>query len=288
MGAQILDGKLVSEAQKEKVREMVAGYSRPIKLVTVLVGDDPASQIYVSSKHKACEKVGIESENQKYPSSMSQQELDALIDTLNEDDTVDGILVQLPLPEHLDEQGVTERIRPDKDVDCFHPKNFGLLLQNNQIIAPCTPAGIIEILKYYKIPLSGKHAVIVGRSNIVGKPLIPLLLGENCTVTTCHSKSQPLEDYTNMADILIAAIGKPEIIKESMVKPGAIVVDVGINRVEDASRDRGYRVVGDVAYDAVSNRAASITPVPGGVGPMTIAMLLTNCYYLAKFRDSSK
>lgn len=240
-----------------------------IGLSVVLVGNDPASHVYVRLKEKALINAGMVSYQNTLPAETSQKELLALIDKLNNDTNVNGILVQLPLPDHLDETEALNRIDPDKDVDGFHPANVGLLAQKLAKLMPCTPAGCIELLDRYKISMEGKHAVVVGRSNIVGKPVGMMLLHRNATVTTCHSRTKDLGEITRQADILIAAIGRPNTITADMVKEGAAVIDVGINRVEGA-------LVGDVDYDGVYGKAGWITPVPGGVGPMTIAMLLYN------------
>jgi len=238
-------------------------------LAVVLVGDDPASQVYVRNKGKACEALGIFSETLCLPRDTRQADIEALVDRLNGDDRFDGILVQLPLPSHLNEERVLARILPEKDVDGFHFENAGKLLCGSQGVVPCTPKGIIRMLKSYQVPLSGKEAVVVGRSNIVGKPAALLLLQENCTVTLCHSRTADLAAHTRRADILVAAVGKPHFITADMVKPGAAVVDVGINRVDG-------KVTGDVDFDQVQEKAGYITPVPGGVGKMTICMLMEN------------
>jgi methylenetetrahydrofolate dehydrogenase (NADP+)/methenyltetrahydrofolate cyclohydrolase len=250
-------------------------------LAVVLVGEDPASQVYVRSKGKACEEAGMHSETVRLPADTSEEELLATIDRLNADPAIHGMLVQLPVPKHIDSERVLLRIDPAKDVDGFHPVNVGkLVLGDPTAFRPATPYGVQVMLQRSGIETKGAHAVIVGRSTIVGRPMANLLIqngpGANATVTVCHSRSRDLPAITRLADILVVAIGKPEFVTADMVKPGAAVIDVGINRVDDASRPRGYRLAGDVAFDPVSEVASAITPVPGGVGPMTIAMLLTN------------
>lgn len=282
----ILDGKeTAKQIRKELAGKIAAEKQQSGKipgLAVILVGSDAASEIYVNSKAKACLEIGMKSVVEKRDASLSQSELLALIEKYNHDETIHGILVQLPLPKGLNEQDVISAISPDKDVDGFHPVNTGKLVNGEDTLVPCTPAGIHELLLRYKIPTSGKHAVVVGRSNIVGKPIANILMqkkeGANCAVTVVHSAVKNIADYTRSADILIAAIGKADFITGDMVKEGACVIDVGINRVEDASLPKGYKVTGDVKYDEVSAKASYITPVPGGVGPMTIAMLLSNTW----------
>lgn len=270
--AKILDGKLMVEDltkdQTRRVAELAAKGVIP-GLAVVLVGEDPASQIYVRNKGIACETVGMHSKTIRLPQSASQDEVIAAVDELNADDSIHGILVQLPLPGHLDEAAVLARILPQKDVDGFHISNAGKLFSGQAGVVPCTPKGIIHMLKQGGVELTGKDAVVIGRSNIVGKPAAMLLLNENCTVTICHSRTQNLKEHCRRADILVAAIGKPRFVTADMVKPGAAVVDVGINRVDG-------KVVGDVDYEAVSEVAGYITPVPGGVGKLTISMLIEN------------
>lgn len=270
--AKILDGKLMAEDltkdQTRRVAELAAKGVIP-GLAVVLVGEDPASQIYVRNKGIACETVGMHSKTIRLPQSASQDEVIAAVDELNADDSIHGILVQLPLPGHLDEAAVLARILPQKDVDGFHISNAGKLFSGQAGVVPCTPKGIIHMLKQGGVELTGKDAVVIGRSNIVGKPAAMLLLNENCTVTICHSRTQNLKEHCRRADILVAAIGKPRFVTADMVKPGAAVVDVGINRVDG-------KVVGDVDYEAVSKVAGYITPVPGGVGKLTISMLIEN------------
>jgi len=246
----------------------------------VLVGDDPASKIYVNSKTKTCKKLGLHSEVIARPADISQKEVIRIVNDLNENDEIYGILVQSPLPKHIDELAVTLAIKPDKDVDGFHPYNVGMLLINRPQMISCTPYGIIKLLQHYGIDPSGREVVIVGRSNIVGKPLAALLMQKgkwaNATVTVAHSRTADLPSVTHRADILIAAAGSPEMITADMVKEGAVVIDVGMNRIDDPTVEKGYRLVGDVAFDDVAEKASFITPVPGGVGPMTIAMVMFN------------
>ncbi|MBE2984832.1 bifunctional methylenetetrahydrofolate dehydrogenase/methenyltetrahydrofolate cyclohydrolase FolD [Campylobacter sp. RM9344] len=277
----ILDGKAVSA----KVKQEVATEASKLKtagvepaLAVILVGEDKASQTYVASKEKACIAAGIGSIIHRLPQSTSQSELLALINVLNLDDSVDGILVQLPLPKHIDTNSVLEAIRPEKDVDGFHAINVGKLVSGLDGFAPCTPFGIMRILKEYNIDVAGLNAVVIGRSNIVGKPMANLLLNASATVTVTHSKTKNLKEICAGADLIVAAIGKPYFVTADMVKEGAIVVDVGINRLDDG------RLVGDVDFDGVASKCSFITPVPGGVGPMTIAMLLNNTIISAKNR----
>jgi len=274
MSAQIIDGKATAESIRKTVAERVqarkdAGKRVP-GLAVVLVGSDPASQVYVKHKRKDCEEVGIESKAYDLPASTSQGELLSLIDELNKDETVDGILVQLPLPAQLKSDEILERIAPDKDVDGFHPFNIGRLAQRMPMLRPCTPAGIVTFLENTGEAIRGKHAVIVGSSNIVGRPMGLELLLKGCTVTTCHRFTEDLEGHVRQGDIVVVAVGRPDIVKGEWIKKGAIVIDVGINRLDDG------RLVGDVEYDAAAENASHITPVPGGVGPMTRAKLLEN------------
>lgn len=282
----LLDGKLLSSQIKEELKAKIddqkkRGTNIP-GLVVILVGDNPASEVYVSSKGKACLEIGMRTKTEKRPSSIMEKELLDLIEKYNNDDDYHGILVQLPLPKHIDESKVISSISPKKDVDGFHPENVGNLVIGNETFVSCTPAGIFEMLKRYNIDTKGKHVVIVGRSNIVGKPMANIMMqkkdGANSIVTICHSAADDISVYTKQADILIAAIGVPNLIKGEMIKDGAAVIDVGINRLEDASSKRGYKIVGDVDFKSASEKASHITPVPGGVGPMTIAMLLQNTY----------
>jgi len=289
-GAKIIDGVAVAKAVRADVaREVATLATQGIVpgLTVVLVGHDPASTVYVSSKEKRSKELGMKGETIRLPATAAQSELEALIDRLNADPTVHGILVQMPLPKHMDSTTVIRRIVPHKDVDGFHPVNVGkLLIGETDGFAPCTPAGVQELLVRYGVDTKGKEAVIVGRSNIVGKPMAALLVqdgvGGNCTVTICHSRTHDLASHTRRADILIAAIGKPEVITGEMIRPGAVVVDVGINRVPDAAAEKGYRIVGDVHFESARQVASMITPVPGGVGPMTIAMLLKNTVRAAR------
>lgn len=276
----ILDGKAMAQQVMNEVLVRVdALKARRITpgLAVILVGDDPASQTYVRSKSKACESLGIFSRTVLLPKEATQEELEEQLRLLNADDKIDGILLQLPLPKHLNEAAALQMIRPGKDADGFHLMNAGRLLTGVSGVQPCTPAGILYMLKSGGVPLSGKHAVVIGRSNIVGKPTALLLLYENCTVTVCHSRTENLPAITGQADILVSAVGKPRFVTADMVKEGAAVVDVGINRV-------GGKIVGDVDFDAVSEKAGFITPVPGGVGKMTIAMLMRNTVGLAEAR----
>lgn len=251
-------------------------------LVVILVGNNPASEIYVRNKAKACEEIGMISRVELRNSDISEKELFNLVNKYNHDENFHGILVQLPLPKHIDEDKIIEAISPKKDVDGFHPISIGKLVIGKDAFKSCTPAGIQELLIYYKIETKGKHVVVLGRSNIVGKPIANILLQKkefaNSIVTVCHSAAKDVSVYTKQADILIAAMGSPEFVKAEMVKDGVVVIDVGINRVEDNTKPKGYRLTGDVAFDEVSKKASYITPVPGGVGPMTIAMLLKNTF----------
>ena len=283
MTAKIIDGEAIAAEVRNEVKvgvdELKASGITPC-LAAVLVGDVPASQVYVRTKRKACEHVGLSSVLHTPAGDIPEAQLLALIDQLNDDPAVHGILIQLPLPDHVDEAKVIERLSPSKDVDGFHPSNVGKLVIGMDTFKPCTPAGVQELLVRSGIEIAGKHAVVIGRSNIVGKPMANLLVQKhkdaNATVTVCHSRSRDLAALTRQADILIAALGSPHIVTADMVKPGAVVIDVGINRVDDASAKKGYRIVGDVDFDAVSQVASAITPVPGGVGPMTVAMLMVN------------
>ena len=284
MSAQLIDGKRIAEEIKSEVREETLRFKRDTGttpgLAFILVGENPASQIYVRSKGKACEEVGFYSITEKKPADMSEKDLLALVGRFNADPKIHGILVQLPLPKHINEARIIDAIDPRKDVDGFHPYNVGRLVVGDARLMPCTPAGIQELLVRSGNDPSGKHVVVVGRSMIVGKPVANILLqkkaGANAVVTVAHTGARDLTPYTKSADILIAAVGKAGAITGSMLKEGVVVIDVGINRVEDASAPKGYRVVGDVDFDSASHVAKAITPVPGGVGPMTIAMLMRN------------
>ena len=282
MAARVIDGKLAAaqiraEVAAEVEKRIKAGKSRP-GLATVLVGDDPASHDYVRSKHRACLEVGMESFSHELPVTATQFEVEKLVADLNADPKVHGILVQLPMSGHIDEESVLKSISLEKDVDGFHPMNIGRLAQKGRepLFVPCTPAGCMYLLEKELPILAGAHAVVLGRSNIVGMPVALLLVRANCTVTICHSKTRDLSGIIRQADILVTAIGRPEMVRGAWIKPGAVVIDVGINHVDDASRPRGYRIVGDVAYAEAFEVASAITPVPGGIGPMTIAMLLRN------------
>ncbi len=278
--AELIDGKKVSQHIREEVaREVVKlrdETGTTPGLAAVLVGDNPASEIYVRNKRKACEQVGIYSEEYRLSNEASQNELLSLIDKLNDDKKIHGILVQLPLPDQIDSTMILRSVSPAKDVDGFHPENVGLLVEGNPRFVSCTPNGIMKMLDFYDIEIKGKEAVVVGRSNIVGKPTAVLLLHRHATVTICHSRTVRLDEVTRRADILVAAIGRPHFITEDMVKEGAVVVDVGINRNKDG------KLIGDVDFERVKEKASYITPVPGGVGPMTIAMLLWNTLESAK------
>lgn len=278
MSGKIIDGKQIAkDIRGELAREVetLKGQGLTPGLAVVLVGDNPASRVYVNMKKKACKQAGIYSEEHKLPETATQDEIIAIVDRLNADPKIHGILVQLPLPKGIDESVVINRILPEKDVDGFHPINTGKLAIGEQCFLPCTPAGVIEMLKREEIELSGKDVLILGRSNIVGKPAAMLFLREHATVTVCHSRTKNLADKCRQADIVVAAVGRPEMVKGDWIKPGAVVIDVGINRVDD-------KLVGDVEYDSAREKAAAITPVPGGVGPMTIAMLLKNTVESAK------
>lgn len=274
----ILDGKTIAKKiqtqLQEQTQKLTLKHGRPPGLAVLMVGDNPASAAYVRNKERACAKVGIASFGRHFPSNTSQAELEQAINSLNQDQRVDGILVQLPLPEHLDAVSLLHQIHPDKDADGLHPVNLGRLLRGEPGLRSCTPAGIMRLLQEYQINLSGKQTVVVGRSILVGKPLALMLLEANATVTIAHSRTQDLGELTRRADILVAAVGRPQLITSDMVKPGAVVIDVGINRVSD--QQGKSRLVGDVHFDSVQETARYITPVPGGVGPMTVAMLLNN------------
>lgn len=283
MSAKIIDGKAISEAIRSELKERVVALSA--KGVTpglgvILVGDNPASRSYVTAKERACESIGIYSDDNRLPEDTSEADLLMKITQMNEDTRIHGILVQLPLPKHIDESTVLLAIDPAKDVDGFHPMNVGKMMIGEETFFPCTPHGVVQMLMRSGIETAGKHVVVVGRSNIVGKPVANMLLqkkeGANATVTLCHTGTTDLPSFTRQADILIAASGWPNTVTTDMVKPGAVVIDVGVNRVEDASKKSGYRLVGDVDFNGISEVASHITPVPGGVGPMTITMLLYN------------
>ena len=284
MTAKIIDGKAIAAELREEIRQevekMVAqGYPKP-GLATVLVGENPASQVYVRMKQKACAKAGIESYGYKLPEDATQEEVEELVTKLNADPKVNGILVQLPLPAGLDEERVLQAISVEKDVDGFSPLNIGRLAQKGRepLFVPCTPNGVIYLLDKTGVELEGAKAVVLGRSNIVGMPVALLLVGRNATVTICHSRTKDIPSVTREADVLIAAVGRPEMVRGDWIKPGAVVIDVGVNRVDAPETEKGYKLVGDVNFEEAKEVASAITPVPGGVGPMTIAMLMENTY----------
>ena len=278
----IIDGKVISASVKERVKAEVSALKEKgitVGLAVIIVGEDPASKVYVANKKKACENLGIISEEYALPESTTNEELLALIDELNSKPSINGILCQLPLPSHLDEKLIINSIDPEKDVDAFHPFNVGKIMIGDFDFLPCTPAGVMEMLKYENIEVEGKTCVVIGRSNIVGKPMNMLLLHQNGTVTVCHSKTKNLKEVCKNADILVAAVGRPKFVTEDMVKEGAVVIDVGINRVDG-------KLCGDVDFENVKNKVSAITPVPGGVGPMTIAMLMQNTLTAAKKQNN--
>jgi len=283
---QLIDGKKTASDIRHELKVKISKLDENSKkvpgLVTILVGENPASQVYVNMKIKACAEIGMHSILEKLDENTSEEDLLKIIDGYNINSSIHGILVQLPLPKHINEDKIIESISPEKDVDGFHPVSVGKLVIGKDTFKSCTPFGIMELLKRYNIETKGKHVVIVGRSNIVGKPIANMLVqkedGANSVVTICHSAAPDISKYTKQADILIAAVGRPEIITEEMVKDDVVVIDVGINRVEDLTAKNGYKIVGDVEFKGVSKKASYITPVPGGVGPMTIAMLLFNTY----------
>lgn len=283
--AEIISGKEVAAVLNEGTAAKVAELKNKgigVSLAVIIVGDDPASKVYVNNKKKACEKLGITSYEYVLPESTTQEELMQTVKELNERADVNGILCQLPLPKHLDSNAVIDAIAPEKDVDCFSPTNVGLLNIGRGRLSPCTPAGIMDMLEYKNISVSGKHCVVIGRSNIVGKPMSALLLAADATVTVCHSKTQNLKEITKTADVLIAAVGRPKFVTADMVKDGAVVIDVGIHRTESG------KLCGDVDFDSVEPKASYITPVPGGVGPMTIARLMRNTVTAAKLQNTAK
>ena len=289
MAAKIIDGKQTAADMRDEIKQEVARLRQEgivPGLGVILVGDDPASKSYVTAKERTCEEMGIYSDDNRLPTGTTQQDLLALIHRMNADPKINGILVQLPLPKHLNESEVLLAIDPDKDVDGFHPMNIGRMVAGEKAFLPCTPHGIIHLLLRNGVKIEGAHTVIVGRSNIVGKPLANMLIQKsptgNATVTVCHTRTRELAHHTRQADILIAAAGRPNTITADMVKDGVVVIDVGVNRVEDATKKKGYRLVGDVDFEAVKEKASFITPVPGGVGPMTITMLLYNTVESAK------
>lgn len=285
----IIDGKYVAENLKNELIKEVESLKAKNKvphLAIILVGDDGASQSYVNSKIKKCSEIGIKTTLIKLPSEVSESLLIQNVCNLNSNEDIDGYIIQLPLPPHINENNVIEKIDPDKDVDCFHPYNLGKLLTEEYLFVPATPLGIIELIKHYNIETTGKHIVVLGRSNLVGRPISILLSQKkhpgNATVTVLHSKSSDIEKYTRSADILIAAIGKPEFVKEDMIKDGAIIIDVGTTRVKDENSKLGWKLVGDVDFNSVARKCSMITPVPGGVGPMTVISLLKNTILAAK------
>jgi methylenetetrahydrofolate dehydrogenase (NADP+)/methenyltetrahydrofolate cyclohydrolase len=290
MSIKIIDGKAIAADLKKEIAAQVAAMidaeNEAPHLAAIIVGEDAASQTYVASKERACHEVGITSTIYRMPAVASEKELIEMVDFLNNDPDIDGFIVQLPLPEHIDANKIIERIDPAKDVDGFHPRNIGLMQLGLPTYLPATPFGIVELLKRSNVKVNGKHVVVLGRSNIVGTPVSVLLSRKseygNATVTLCHSQTENLEEITKQADILIAAIGKPQFVKASMVKKGAVVIDVGIHRIEDITTEKGYRLVGDVDFDDVVSEAGRITPVPGGVGPMTIVALLHNTLIASK------
>ena len=289
MSAKIIDGKQIAEDIRGELKTEVAELKDKgivPGLGVILVGADPASQSYVTAKERACENIGIYSDDNRLPAETTQEELLALVEQMNNDPKINGILVQLPLPKQINEAAVLLAIDPDKDVDGFHPMSVGKMMVGEDTFLPCTPHGVVQMLMRSGVETSGAHVVVVGRSNIVGKPVANMLLqkkeGANATVTLCHTRTKDLAYHTRQADIIIAASGWPNTITADMIKDGAVVIDVGVNRVDDPSRERGYRLVGDVDFDAVKEKASMITPVPGGVGPMTITMLLYNTVESAK------
>lgn len=276
--AKILDGKALAQKIEQQLKAEISNLTpkvgRPPGLAVLMVGDNPASAVYVRNKERACTKVGIASFGKHFPGTISQEELELVIDELNQDTNVDGILIQLPLPPHLDGVALLNKINPDKDVDGLHPLNLGRLVRGEPGLRSCTPEGVMALLKEYQLELARKHAIVIGRSILVGKPIALMLLEQNATVTMAHSRTKNLGELTRQADIIIAAVGKPELIHADMVKPGAVVIDVGINRVTDS--EGKSHLVGDVDFASVADVAEAITPVPGGVGPMTVAILLQN------------
>lgn len=292
MTAKILSGTAIAAEMRDEIAERVAALQadRGVQpgLAVLLVGDDPASRSYVTAKERACKKAGIYSEEVRLPADATLEEILAVIDRFNTSKTIDGILVQLPLPDWKMEEAVIDSIVPEKDVDGFHPVSVGKMLLGRDTYLPCTPHGILHILKRSDIPTKGAHVVVIGRSNIVGRPLVNMLTQKsdlgNATVTMCHTATKDLKAHTLQADIVVAAAGRPNVLTADMVKEGAVVIDVGVNRVEDSSRERGYRLVGDADYEGLLGKASAITPVPGGVGPMTITMLLYNTLQSAELR----
>ena len=279
--AKIIDGKALAAQVKARCAAGAQGLARRPGLAVILVGDDPASRVYVSGKERDCAECGFLSFEHKLPADTTERELLTLIDRLNGDGAVDGILVQLPLPAHLNEEKVLNAISPDKDVDCFHPVNVGKMVTGQPVFLPCTPAGVMEMLRAYEIPVAGRHCVVLGRSNIVGKPMATLLLAKSGTVTICHSKTPDLAAFTRQADILVSAVGRTGLVRADMVKEGAVVIDVAMNRNAEG------KLCGDVDFAAVEKKASYITPVPGGVGPMTRAMLMENLLTAARHHQEA-
>ena len=294
MTAKIISGKQIAEEMraemKTEIEELKAKHNIVPGLTVVLVGEDPASQVYVRNKKKSCEQIGINSVEHKLPADTPEDELLALVEKLNADDSVHGILVQLPLPKQIDENKVLNLILPEKDVDGFHPFNVGRMLVGDPVFLPCTPHGVQQMLARSGTQIEGSHVVVLGRSNIVGKPVAAILMQKaknaNATVTICHSRTKNLAEITSQGDILIAAIGVPAFVKPEMVKEGAVVIDVGVNRVDDPTKKKGFRLCGDVDFEAVKEKAGAISPVPGGAGPMTITMLLHNTIRAAKMKHN--
>jgi methylenetetrahydrofolate dehydrogenase (NADP+)/methenyltetrahydrofolate cyclohydrolase len=289
MAAKIIDGKQTAAEMREEIKQEVAKLKEDgivPGLGVILVGDDPASRSYVTAKERTCEELGIYSDDNRLAEDATQEQLIALVNKMNANPKINGILVQLPLPKHLDESEVLLAINPDKDVDGFHPMNIGKMVAGEKAFLPCTPHGIIHLLLRSGVKIEGAEVVVVGRSNIVGKPIANMLIQKsdtgNATVTVCHTRTKNLAEQTKRADIIIAAAGRPNTVTADMVKDGAVIIDVGVNRVEDATKKRGYRLVGDVDFEAVKEKASLITPVPGGVGPMTITMLMFNTLESAK------
>jgi len=276
----LLDGNEVSKLLREQIKAEVAERKAAGKkiphLAAILVGNDGASMTYVGAKEKDCHEVGFDSTVLRFDASITEAELIAEVEKINQNDSIDGLIVQLPLPKHINEKKITETISWKKDVDGFHPMNVGLMFKGLPCFLPATPFGIIKLLEHYQVETTGKHCVVIGRSDIVGKPMSALMLQKNCTVTVCHSKTQYLSSFTRNADIVIAALGIPEFLKGDMIKPGAVVIDVGITRVADSTKKSGYALKGDVAFEECAAKASWITPVPGGVGPMTRVALLLN------------
>jgi methylenetetrahydrofolate dehydrogenase (NADP+)/methenyltetrahydrofolate cyclohydrolase len=292
MTARIIDGKQIAQDIREELRKEVAELKKKgivPGLGVILIGEDPASKSYVTAKEKACEEIGLHSDDNRLPATTSQKDLMALVHKMNADPKINGILVQLPLPKHLNEAEVLLAIDPKKDVDGFHPVNVGKMVVGEKAFLPCTPHGVVQLLVRSGVKLDGAHVVVVGRSNIVGKPVANMLLQKkenaNATVTICHTRTKDIGHFTRQADVIIAAAGRPKTITADMVREGAVVIDVGVNRVEDKTKKAGYRLVGDVDFDAVKEKASLITPVPGGVGPMTITMLLFNTVESAKMAN---